>query len=538
MTDRAKTWAAALTLILASAILFATAPKGGEFWWSDAPRHALNGVFLRDMLIAMPLGHLKQWAIDYYLQYPALTILFYPPVLAVSEMLSYFVLGVSQTAALVPVALFHAALALGAFALARRWLPLGQAWAAALLLVGLPEVALWARQTMTDIPAFACLTWSAFFLLRHLDTARPRDLYVSAALLVLGLYTKQSIVFLVPIALLLLWRQHGTGLLRDPRIWLLAAAIVLALLPLVAMTVEFGQGNVQSIVAVKDSVASRLSPAGWLYYARMLPAQAGWSVVVLAAAFCVGATARKDWRLPGAAALLLVGWLLLGYLFFSAIDLKDPRLDLFILLPLTFFAVLAINRALSARWAGGAAVALAVAAFGYTLAFAPVPRITGYQEAAAWVAANTPPILVVAFSGQRDGSFIFNLRVLDPARRRTVIRADKLLLGIAIRRELGVVEKKTDPASITAMLQRYGVAAVVAQQDFWTDLEPMAALQTALGSDAFAPVGRIEVTATIPHTDEELRFYRLLLPLPAHPAPLSVDLPIIGRRFERAGAKP
>jgi hypothetical protein len=537
MRTRAQAWLAIALLLLASAALFATAPRGGVFWWSDAPRHALNGVFLHDLVLAMPVHHLRRWAIDYYLQYPALTIMFYPPLLAVGEMLSYFVFGISQAAAVVPVALAHAALAVATFLLARRWLPLWQAWAAGLLLAGLPEVALWARQPMTDVPAMALLAWSALFLLRHLETARLGDLVVAVAFFMLGLYTKQSIIFLAPVAGLLLWQRHRTGLLRQWRIWALAGAAVLAVLPLVAMTVLFGQGNVQSVVAIQDSHVSRASLAGWLYYASLLPRQAGWCVTGLAASFIVGALVRRRWRLADPGGWLLFGWLVAAYLFFSAIDLKDGRLDLAILLPIALFAVLAINRLLPVPWADGAAILLAVLGLGYTLAFAPVPRVTGYREAAAWIAANTPPDAVVAFSGQRDGAFIFNLRTLDPERRHTVIRADKLLLGIAIRRELGVVEKIADPAAIIAALQRYGVSTVVAQRDFWIDLKPMAALQSALGSDAFARVGTIAVAADIPHTDTELGLYRSLLPLPAKRTPLTVDLPIIGQRFTGEGAQ-
>src|SRR5690606_30624614 len=63
------------------AAMYLTAPRHGEFWWSDAPRHALNGLFVKDLLRDLPLDRLQDYAIGYYLQYPALTILFYPPML-------------------------------------------------------------------------------------------------------------------------------------------------------------------------------------------------------------------------------------------------------------------------------------------------------------------------------------------------------------------------------------------------------------------------------------------------------------------------
>jgi len=60
-------------------VLFMTAPADGAFYWSDAPRHALNGVFVKDLFQAMPFENPKGFAYDYYVRYPALTILLYPP---------------------------------------------------------------------------------------------------------------------------------------------------------------------------------------------------------------------------------------------------------------------------------------------------------------------------------------------------------------------------------------------------------------------------------------------------------------------------
>src|SRR5712692_10244928 len=64
-------------LALAILLLFKAAPHDGSFWFSDSPRHALNGVFVSDLVRDHPLSGLKAYAMNYYLRYPALTILFY-----------------------------------------------------------------------------------------------------------------------------------------------------------------------------------------------------------------------------------------------------------------------------------------------------------------------------------------------------------------------------------------------------------------------------------------------------------------------------
>ena len=41
----------ALAVVAAAAlVLFFTSALDGDFWWSDAPRHALNGIFLKDVI--------------------------------------------------------------------------------------------------------------------------------------------------------------------------------------------------------------------------------------------------------------------------------------------------------------------------------------------------------------------------------------------------------------------------------------------------------------------------------------------------------
>src|SRR5436305_6745388 len=113
---------AAFLYIATAVLLFLSAPHNGEFWWSDAPRHALNGVFIRDMLAALPWRDPVGFATQYYGQYPALTILFYPPLFYIVSALFYAAFGVSKHTAFAVVLVYYVAFAYGLFLLARRWL--------------------------------------------------------------------------------------------------------------------------------------------------------------------------------------------------------------------------------------------------------------------------------------------------------------------------------------------------------------------------------------------------------------------------------
>src|SRR5271167_1204525 len=125
-------------LAVAVLLLFKTSPTQGDFWWSDAPRHAMDGVFYYDLARALPVAHPKQWAVNYYLQYPAVTVLTYPPLFALVEALFFALFGVSHATAQLTVSAFFLVTAWGAYVLARRWLGRISAFATALLFIGTP----------------------------------------------------------------------------------------------------------------------------------------------------------------------------------------------------------------------------------------------------------------------------------------------------------------------------------------------------------------------------------------------------------------
>src|SRR5215831_6073218 len=116
-------------------VLFVTAPRSGDFWWSDVPRHALNGVFVRDLIADLPLSDPVGYATQYYLRYPALTILFYPPLFYALSAPFFAVFGVSHAVALVPVMVGYFAFGWGAYAVLRRWVRRSPAVTGALLLM-------------------------------------------------------------------------------------------------------------------------------------------------------------------------------------------------------------------------------------------------------------------------------------------------------------------------------------------------------------------------------------------------------------------
>lgn len=532
--SRSARWLIPLLLAVLVSLLYLGASSGNTFSWSDAPRHALNGVFVKDLFAAAPFHDPAGYAYSYYAKYPALTILFYPPLFYAISAPFYALFGVSEHTALLVVGLHYVAFAWGSFRLFRFWLGQWQALAATVMLVTAPEIAFWGRQVMLEIPSLAFAVWSAVVFTRYRREGRPSLLYWALVLLVLAMYTKITAAFLAVVYLAMLVSERRGALLRDRHAWGAAILSVVGLVPLIVLTLKFGQANMQSATGIADSLASRSTLAGWTWYLERLPEQLGWPLVVAAVVGLAVLLARR--RMDGfeKGDLLFWGlWFLFGYLFFSAIDLKEARHSLFILPPVVLAAVLGISSLLPARAALPASAVLAALVLGQTVFLRPVHYVGGYAEAADIVARKAARGTAVLFSGYRDGSFVFNMRAREDRSDLSVVRADKILLNVAVRRELGVKEKELDEADISERIDGLGIEYVVVQPGFWNDLAVMQRFERVMASEQFEEVARIKTPANYPVQEKELVVYRNRHPLKAS-SKQEIELPIIGRTIPAA----
>jgi hypothetical protein len=266
------------------------------------------------------------------------------------------------------------------------------------------------------------------------------------------------------------------------------------------------------------------------YYLRQFPQQTNWILCILAAITLIATAARRSWR--GEAEKFFAGWLVLGYFFFSLIALKDSRYTVMILLPLALFAVRGVVR-FTPRFGSLLMLAFSLVCYAYTLLERPVPYVLGYAEAVDYVAAHAPHGGVIMFSGYRDGAFIFDMRLREDRRDLSVLRADKLLLRVKQRRDLGVEQKNVTEAETAEMLNRYGVSYVVDQPNFWDDLKNMRQLQRVLHTKQFQLVDTIPIVSNVGHFDHKLEVYENLGPLNAPRERIRLELPNGGSRNGR-----
>ena len=293
-------------LLAVAAFGFATSPLDGGYWWSDGPRHALDGAFLLDAARDMPVRDPLGYASAYYLRYPALTIPFYPPLVHAVIALAFGVFGVSSLVAQAVVACFHFGLLVATFLLARRWLKPPYAFGAALVAGAGPEVLTWGRQVMLDVPAYALLVAAVLAFVRWLDGGRAATPYAWVALLLAAIYAKYNTAFiLAPFAIALI-ASRGWAWTRDRRLRMAALAATVLLVPAAVMLVKFGGGNFASVVGSQSTDLPRASIGAWTFYLAALPNQVGWPALLLAP---IGAVlAFRSPAFPRPDRLLLASW--------------------------------------------------------------------------------------------------------------------------------------------------------------------------------------------------------------------------------------
>ncbi|MDR3533191.1 MAG: glycosyltransferase family 39 protein [Rhodopila sp.] len=527
-----------IVLLAASAGMMLTAPYAGDFSWSDAPRHALNGAFIMDLVRDHPFGHAAAWAMDYYIRYPSLTILFYPPFFYVIEAVCYAIFGVSHAIAQLSVTLFIFLLGVGAYGFSRQWLPRSAALGVALMMIGAPEVAYWGRQVMLDIPAYALGLIAMVWVCAYLRHDSPQHLYLAAAFLLAAIYTKYNAAFLVvPVAAAGL-AARGWRILIDRHVLIAIAAGCVASAPAMFMIYKFGSANVGSVAGRPGDLA-RDSLGAWLFYAKLMPHQLGSATVALAAiGVILGLGRRLRAGLEPWMGVMLIAWFATGYVFFSAISVREPRHDLMALFPVVLLAAFTVSTLAGRGPLGQAAILLLGAGtYFYSLFWYPPPVVAGYREIAQYVADQAPHGGVVMFSGYRDGNFNFDMREHAERRDLTLLRADKELLKIAVERIRGVEQVDLQEAGIEQMLKDNGVAMIVAQQNFWPDLREMARFADVLRSSDFRLVSSFPVTGELGVNDgpDAGGAGRVDVFVPTYPVeppkgPVVIDLPIIGHK--------
>ncbi len=501
-------------IALAVAIVGGPGIGSGGLGWSDAPNHVFDGIFLLEFFKQWPIDHVRQWAEQFYLRFPAIGIIvYYPPGFAAVEALLFAMLGVNILTARLTVLLFGVGAGWLMYVLGRRWFDRPSGLFAALLLITCPHGFLWLNDVMLEWPATFWILLSAYFYQRDRDEPKARWSLLFFASIVMAFMTKQTAGFILPVLML-----HAL-FTADRRYWS-RASLWVGLIANAAITGGYILITQKKFAALP---AMLLQPAiDPIFYPKHLPEIVGWPLLPIVVLGLLTFICSPD---RGVRAMLLL-WFFTWAVFSSFIAAKEPRYFFFALPPLAFAATrFMIRRApiglrekampLSLKSPRILLLTLLVfvqTALGIISSTGRLPDYSGpVADLASWPEAD-----VVLVDGVRDVQFVFDVYQNPAARDKIVpLRASKLLYSRAAREKFGYQQFVHNNSDIVNMLDRYGIRYVIIESDYPrtpyqdADPPPRKMLRELLSTDSrFALVKSWPLRCSDPIWDGiELRLY-------------------------------
>ena len=261
-----------LILIVVTVILVGQGIRFGEFWWTDESRHAMDGVFIMDLLGDLPISDLYDYAEIYYAKLPALGLSWYPPFFAVVEALFFKVFGISEVTARLTVLFFTVLAVIFYYLFLGRIYEELIAFFASLLFITTPIVVFWARAVMLELPVLMFMVLSCYFFYNYFFLGKHNHIYYMTGALVLTLYTKQTGAFILPMlfGFILLRKQYKK--LLDLRVIICFFCSILLLLPLLFFNIEFGNVGIKATLGDMHALrgeAGKFSLDHWIRFIKL-----------------------------------------------------------------------------------------------------------------------------------------------------------------------------------------------------------------------------------------------------------------------------
>lgn len=457
-------WLAGVLLVLGLAQILAWQPSE-PFYNNDENRHVMTGVFFHDFLGDLPLHGLRDYATQYYMQYPALGLMVWPPLFYGIEGAFMLVFGTSYAAALALTGLFSALAFTYFFLLVRRTHGEAAAAVSVLLLGCAPLVFTLSHHVMLEMPALAFVMAAVYHFVRYLDLGRSLDVYAASLAAALFALTRFDGLFLLLFFGLAVAARRRFDVLRRREVWLAALLALAIVLPVyVPMMSEFGRAHVlMTVQGGAEGFAGRGPWYALTYYPRDLVRQIGtFTAVPCVIGFFAAlgpARRRACWPYLTLAAAT--------YLAFTPLAELEERHSIYWYPAFALFAWVGIEWLASRLKLPRLRTALAAIVLCGALWTAATSRtlyLRGYEEAARYVVANTSSSRFTFIDGFLNGDFIYQVRRLDPGRRLWNLRGDKLLYGVLISPRGGYKEYAGAEAGILETLHHYDPDLIVVEE--------------------------------------------------------------------------
>ncbi len=504
-----KTSALLHLAIVCMLVLYITVPgiEASELFVNgDEARHAMTGVYFRDLIHDFPITSPKEYTFRYYAHYPALGLIHWPPLFHMAEGVFFAVFGISVVTARLCVIAFSLLLAVYFYRLVRDLFDAPTACLASILLICTAAVVSYARVVMLEIPSLALCVVSIFQFNRYLSGRGQRYAVRAAATLALAALTRQHALLLVPLFITLALILGQARILLRREVLLSGLAAMAVVVPYYAYTFQLhGQSVANDALSGARGHEFLMSTRNLTYYLEMIPKQAGWIVPSLAAVSIVVALARKC-----RASRVFAAWIVVCYVLFTAIAQKDSRYVIYWLPPMCAMAAYGLFATRSiVRLRRPAAVGLVGVAVLSIVGASRIerPYVRGCLEAVQHVASvnGTNPIF---FQGELNGSFIFHVRATDTERRSLVLRGSKMIFVTNILNAYGQEQLIGTPEDLFQAFDRNAVRCAVVEDRDILNAPGYEMLINALESDRFQPSATVPIETNVERfADLKLKIY-------------------------------
>jgi hypothetical protein len=259
--------------------------------YSDDAAHFMNGMLLRDYLLQAPGSDPVAFAEQYYIHYPKIAPLMWPPLFHVTLGLTLLAGGPPGATALLLLALCCAWLVLRLHMIVERLAGSLAALVAVALLLTTPLVMTMTSAVMLDIVIAMFTLESAYWLVRFLKSNSSRDAIVFGVFVSLACLTKGTGVIAVLLPAVAIPVAGRWDVLRSRGLYLSAAVVLVLGVPLLALSAMFDAGIGDFGPVSPAMVVDRL-----VFYGTHLRNQIGIVPLMFAAAGAAATIARARRR--------------------------------------------------------------------------------------------------------------------------------------------------------------------------------------------------------------------------------------------------
>jgi hypothetical protein len=430
-------------------------------WFSFMSSHMLNGVFYKDMMAEMGFFDPRAFAERYYVQYPSLTVGIYPPFFYVVEAFLFTLFGISPTVAKLAVSLFAVAGASVLLRLLRRWFPLWLSVIGSVLFLLQPSVVFAQKNVMLEMPFLSMSIIALYFLVVATERENRWAAFLAPLFSAVAFLTRQSAVFLVPMALVWIILGRNWRLVRSIPFLLGALAGLVVLMPWIILNLTIGRGHLAHLEFGSSNIWTNC-----LFYWKHASEIISLPILVLV---ILGILLVFKYGKQNSFRFALI-WAGSALFFLLPMKLAEYRYAIG-LIPALIILCLHVIHSLKSHLESlpqgkKVFIAFVVVLIVFHVTAREVwdsPDVRGFDKIADFVCSDRLCVSVL-YDGYHNSNFILHMRMRDEERRVFVFRASKVIFSTRFHIEMGYNELIKDRSAFEGLLTRYSIKYIIQEE--------------------------------------------------------------------------